>query len=243
MKTYYHITKQEYLDSIFAEGLKPSLGDNSQLAYDNRPLVYLCKEKDLPYWQILLNNPVVLQVELDKEPERFYYGLYSEYICEETIPTDCIIKVVDTLSPSEGHMKQLCLSYISCLSRFAVDCARYYDGQYDSYDKKAVLEDLRLSALAYLNIFTERLDFSVLTKEEVRKELIDIGESGDYSFCDTYNNTDIRLYEQLLYYPEDELSEVRKKLYNFIKDTFEGCLDVNTGGWTGYNCNYKYNVA
>ena len=60
----YHITSRANLPGILANGLCPSIGNNSALCRENDQRIYLTDEKSLPYWVILLNikDPVLLKV-------------------------------------------------------------------------------------------------------------------------------------------------------------------------------------
>ena len=77
----------------------------------------------------------------------------------------------------------------------------------------------------------KRMDYSVLSKDEIREELECMGERGAFTIVDWYLNTDYKLYEQLIHYPEDSLTKKRTMLYDYIATTFDGCLDISTGGW------------
>ena len=35
----------------------------------------------------------------------------------------------------------------------------------------------------------------------------------------------------IIEYPEDDLSENRKKIYDYIYKNLDGCLDIDTGGF------------
>ena len=71
----------------------------------------------------------------------------------------------------------------------------------------------------------------VLTKENIINEIQNLGENGAFTICDMYCNSGKRLYQMLIEYPDDDLPEDRKKIYNCICKTFDGCLEVNTGGF------------
>lgn len=225
---YYHLTSKENAAKILKDGLKPMLGENSMLVSEERPAIYLCKRKDLPYWKILLKREVILQVEESDgmQIERIDYGEYSEYLCSTEIPAEKIKRVYIKMDSIQA-MKDLCLSYIITFSRCTEIAARHYN--YPDQDYGAELEELLdCSLAAALN-----LDYSVLSRREIKNELINHGDNGCYTFLDTYLDDDVRMYEQLVRYPEDKFAEKRAKLYQYIKKAFKGCLNVNTGGWTG----------
>lgn len=227
MKYFYHLTDKDALPGILKNGLIPQIGPRSESAKETENFVFLCRHKDIPYWKILINKPVLLRVYLDQEKtEEYGYDCYSEYLVKDKIPPENIKRVYPKIDTVKA-MKDLCVSYIYTFSHLVTDFARYYRG--DDYVNKERLE----TQLTVLKIGTQNLDYSSLTKKEIRKELKDAGENGGYTFVDRYMNTDRRLYEQLLYYPEDDFFESRKWLNRTIKNIFKGCLKVNTGGW-GY---------
>ena len=82
----YHITSRANLPGILANGLCPSIGNNSALCRENDQRIYLTDEKSLPYWVILLNikDPVLLKVS-DISAEKFAYDIYKEFIYTGTI--------------------------------------------------------------------------------------------------------------------------------------------------------------
>ena len=51
--TFYHITTPECVDSILKNGLMAQIGENAKLVGTEDPYVYLCYEKDIPFWMIL----------------------------------------------------------------------------------------------------------------------------------------------------------------------------------------------
>ena len=232
-KYYYHITDEKHLPEILKNGLKPMIGENSSLVGETDPTIYLCRHKDVPYWKILLGKTVVLQIkDLNvADDDHCQYHHYDEYLYRETIPA-YKIKRVYFPTPSSNVMKNLCLSYISSFNQCAEIAARYYNmhDEEECYDE--CYEEFDASLNCCLAV-TERLDYSVLTTREIRKELREWGDYGAYTFVDRYLDTGKRLYQQLVLYPNDEFEKKRKALHHYIAKTFRGCLDVNIGGWTG----------
>lgn len=58
----YHITDKPTTAKILKEGLKPMIGPNSKLVDETEPAIYLCRRKDIYYWQILLQKFVILAI-------------------------------------------------------------------------------------------------------------------------------------------------------------------------------------
>ena len=78
---------------------------------------------------------------------------------------------------------------------------------------------------------SKHLDFNLCNEDYLKQELIADGEDGEYTLCDEYNDAGLKLYELLIYYPEDELSEKRNLIYMYCKENINNILNINTGGW------------
>lgn len=224
----YHLTSKENIPSILKEGLKPSVGKNSKKANDNKPSLYLCEYEDIEYWQIILGYDSLLKVKVDDKDScnKFEYSTYSEFIYEDTIAPDKI-EVIPLNPPSQYKYEKLLLSYLNTISTACIYCADYYSREYTN-----LKEDIVLNAINTVRIVGDKLDYNKIDTYKIRKELKEIGEEGYYTFLDMYLNTGKKLWEQLIYYPCDNLKEPREWLYNFINKNFKGCLDLCTGGWT-----------
>lgn len=64
MAYLYHVTTEENAKSILKNGLIPKIGERSQLVGETEKYVYLCGRKDVPFWSLILDKPVVLRVEV-----------------------------------------------------------------------------------------------------------------------------------------------------------------------------------
>jgi hypothetical protein len=133
-------------------------------------------------------------------------------------------------------MENLCYRHIDSLSSFKVQCAVYYyyadKPDIKGYDGEERLESLKHDANALL-VVLPNLDYSILSKDDIKKHLKNEGESGEYTICDRYEFTGHKLYVQLIHYPKDDFTKTRKQIYEYIKNTFKGCLGIDTGGWCG----------
>lgn len=233
MITLYHITSDENYYSIKEHGLVAKIGSNSGLCQEKKSRIFLSDKASLPYWYILLARPnsVILEVKLNSYPRKFQYGLYKEYVASKSIPPDRI-RLSGVISPSgiTEAMKELCESYAYDLGHVCIRLIRYYEGQIDY----ATLDARYLSI--YVGVLS-RLDFSCLTQDEWRAYFRELGESGIYTFLDSYEVAGkpecSSLWLKLTTYPPDELSPLRNAMVSFIKANFPRCLDMNTGGWTG----------
>ena len=82
MAYLYHVTTEENAKSILKNGLIPKIGERSQLVGETEKYVYLCGRKDVPFWSLILDKPVVLRVEMKdgevNENNVYQYSYYSE---------------------------------------------------------------------------------------------------------------------------------------------------------------------
>ena len=98
MAYLYHVTTEENAKSILKNGLILKIGERSQLVGETEKYVYLCGRKDVPFWSLILDKPVVLRVEMKEgevdENNVFRYSYYSETLTETAIPAERIQKAV-----------------------------------------------------------------------------------------------------------------------------------------------------
>lgn len=221
----YHITDEHGLQEIKESGmLKPNIGEHSQIAEEKEKYLYLCDQPSIPYWQILLDKHILLQIPYDmlKDTELFVYTNYREYLTTEEIPYDKI-KYIGTIEPDKNVMKELCIEYLYQISYVCTNIARYYDHHHVS--ETDINRDIRILLSCLKN-----LDYESISTCRITDTLYKYGESGAYTFVDTYKNTNEQLWSQLIKYPKDNTSTLRKKLYKYIKQTFPTyVLTINTG--------------
>lgn len=226
----YHLTDQNSVAKILISGLVPKIGENSKLCQEQHAYIYLCDRISVPYWQIILNKPCVIRIpyHVISDTKRYDYGNYCEFLTQESIPAEYITEILMPVFDRANIMHQLNLSYLKSISYTCVSLARYYH-----YQDKDMTDYLRRN----LNILTHtlnNLDYSVSNETALIDYLTAYGDDGEYAFTDTHMNTPTKLWEQLILYPKDELSELRKKLHNYIQQNFsDHLLSINTGGWTG----------
>lgn len=245
-QTYYHITKPKNIKTILQGGLKQLYGENSKAINDKRePRIYLCSKKSIDAWCIMLGEKTVIEVVL---PDNFSgielvgdSKISDEYICKTAIPVEYITRHFKK-QPSKNILYELQKNYIYSLSYFCVLCARYYTpgtGWKDDPELKSEIEEaIKVYGECIIPVIS-RLNYQDMPREEKRRILRLIGDSGDYSFCDEYAvNYDPskpvkRLYQMLIEYEQDEFANLRRQIYKLITINFKYCLRVNTGGWTG----------
>ncbi len=236
---FYHITTKENAEIILKEGLKPMIGPNSQLIDEKEPAIYLCKRKDVPYWQIILQRFTILAIDeaaVKLEGDYYFkYNLYDEYIIKQAIKPEFIKKVyMPTNREKQNH--DLCLDYLYNLSRFCEVCARWYD-THDPEDSEndgnpEWFEEIKFDSKLLTQVLPN-LNYAAIDKSEIRAQLKSMGENGMYTFCGKFYDENKRLYQKLIDYPNDEITDYRKQIYDYIRTNLKGCLSVNTGGWCG----------
>lgn len=236
MEPLYHLTEERYLTEILKNGLIPQLGDKCKLIEDEREGVFLCGYDQIPYWQILLNRSVILQInDIDKYSleEFLYSGNNKEYLSEQIIPPEKI--KIFSLSASDFRTKEvmieLCTDYIYQISSLCVKCARYYNmPQLMNFEKEFCIKDIIYNALKITAVLPN-LDYTIDDMSRWVNLLKLIGEEGHYTFCDNYGNTENKLWQQLIDYPSDASEKVRREIYNFIQYTFPFAETLDTGGF------------
>lgn len=229
--TLYHVTDIKRIGTILKNGLLPMLGNDSAMCNEERAAIFLCEEKDVPYWEILLGKRGVLRVESKSQLKSFSCGFYREYYMYDRIPPE-YLSIARFSEPKVLHMKQLCINYLFTISHLCVKIIILYHYNQNCDDFQLLLQELD-QELSTMLVILSRLDYSKLSFDEIKKALLTYSDDGEYTFLDTYQNTSVRLYEQIDNFATDLTKINRHNLYLFIKETFSGCLDINTGGWTG----------
>lgn len=222
--TFYHITTPECVDSILKNGLMAQIGENAKLVGTEDPYVYLCYEKDIPFWMILLQSSVILEITGFKGVlESYPYNGYAELIALDSIPAK-YIHVSDLKPDLSEAMKHLCISYVYTLSNLCAEIMNYYENKYpwDKEYRDGLMEDIRSVAQTL-----KLLDYTCVPPEELKQAIWDSGD-GSYSFVGRYQNDyeDENSYiwkkivseeTDLLYLYTKELSQtIQEKFPNFL---------------------------
>ena len=227
----YHVTTMDAAKQILKTGLIPNIGPNSRVCHEETPRIYLCDKKDIPFWNILLDKNVILKIEFDHNElenyEEVSYKDYGEYMSTSSIPADKI-KLSRIKIDKEDAMKKLCIDTLYAISDVTRKVADYYNRpQWAHLTHDDIMQHLDVTIC-----ILERLDYSSLTKQHIKKELKLMGEELCMNtFVDYYFNTNLRLYQQLTQYPKDDLTEKLSTLRKLIENKLKGCLTVNTGGY------------
>lgn len=217
---FYHLTAEDIATTIFEQGtLKASYGSNNLLCNEAKPYVFFCDEESVPYWSVLLRKSAAVPFDLRGQCTLNYYnyGLYSEFYINEDVRVRTMKPVAVTAD--EYVYKQLRECYTSTLSMLVTQGLR------TDVDKQYWLHDVS-GTVAVL----ERLNFRDAPREELTSVLRDLAADGEYTFLDTYNNTPIRCYQQLLKITDPLTRLACETLYDAIVRNFKGVLDLNTGG-------------
>lgn len=233
MTTLYHITDKRNVPDILKHGLKPGIGSNSKICYEEKPLIYLTDEMSVPYWQILLGieTPVILAVQLNETPELVKYYWYNEYITDAAIPADRITTVTNINSQitDKEVLQNLCYDQMIALSHICVTIVTCYER---NESLKPFIDDITRELAV-----CKRLNFTCYSQKSWQELLKAYGNEGAYTFCDKYdvwgNKQHPPLWQKITMYPQDEFTDIRNNISEFIQKSFPDCLDLNTGGWTG----------
>lgn len=241
MPYLYHVTTEENAKSILKNGLIPKIGERSQLVGETEKYVYLCGRKDVPFWSLILDKPVVLRVEMKDgevhENNVYQYSYYSEILAETAIPAERIRKSRVSRSLTNEQMKDLALSYVDMISLICVKFAEYITYIDDEPEENAEEDKTAIElTIESLKFTLPHLNFSGINAKMLRDHLHERGDGG-CTLCDRYEpnwkegEKYIRLYDLLNSHPL--ATDNTKWLYKWLKKTFPRRLRVNTGGWTG----------
>ena len=219
----YHVTNKENFHKILQTGLQPSIGLNSSHAGEDKPMIYLADAHNAPLWQTILGYQYALRIDMAglPKPEKYEYDDMAEYMYSEPIPPERIAPV--RLADRPRAQGQLCVGYIHTLSLFSLQTAIFLD-RYADNDK--MRQDL-INWASTLNEVLPRLHWSQMDPEYCRKKLIEEGEDGEYTLCDTWMYSKECLWEQI----RKLNTPTTDALYEWIKDHLSPYLNVNTGGW------------
>lgn len=176
MTYLYHVTTEENVKSILKNGLIPKIGERSQLVGETEKYVYLCGRKDVPFWSLILDKPVVLRVEMKdgevNENNVYQYSYYSETLTETAIPAERIRKSRVSRSLTDEQMKDLALSYVDMISLICVKFAEYITYIDDEPEEEAAEDrqaiELTIEALKFT---LPHLNFSGVNAKMLRDHL------------------------------------------------------------------------
>lgn len=217
---FYHLTTEDAAAIISEQGmLKASYGSNNLLCNEAKPYVFFCDEESVPYWSVLLRKPVAIPFDLRGHHTLNYYnyGLYSEFYLNEDVRIRAMKPI--TVTADDSVYKKLRERYISTLSALVTRGLR------TDVDKQCWVHDV-FGTVAVI----WRLNFRDASREELTTVLRGLADDGEYTFLDTYNNTPIRCYHQLLKITDPLTCLARATLYDAIVRNFKSVLDLDTGG-------------
>lgn len=231
-REFYHLTTKENADNILKNGLKCDIGSNSKLAEEYDKCIFLCDSKDIPYWYLILNYDTLLSVICEEDDlTNMTYSIYGEYSSKKDIGPECISLIEDDIQVSDYHVESLSLEYLYLMNRICSLSARIYSKNHTAYNKDRLKIGLDSSLTIFFNT-CDKLNYLSIDNKKIIDILVYIGGEGDYTFCDIYDCTDKRLWEQLIEYDcEDEMKVNLRKVYDYIKTNLDWCNKVDTGGW------------
>lgn len=250
----YHLTKKENMKSILDNGLIPKIGEHSKIVGEDTPAIYMSERKHIPYWRMIfpdLDALVKIEFEGNLDDYDVYtqqFSGYGQVIVTDKIENSRLEEVkLNKVKPDtlDKVNKCFCESLLNEISRFCVHACRYYTYlEPDETDPEQIEtnkerhDSLRYN-LDYFKSFLPKLDYSKISKQDIREELKFQGENGAYTLVDKYDVyyqpgvKNKRLYQQLTLFSKDDLTDDLIWLNNWIRTNLKGCLKVNTGGWTG----------
>lgn len=217
---YYHITKTEYLPSICKYGLQPWTGPKSTLINDKRRAVFLCSYESLSVWVPFIKGDIILEVELDHELPTQEYGLQVEYVSEEAIPS---LAIKRALYP-EFIYSDISIRFYSDEIAFLSNTAFRYLRAVSCGDK-AMWENVLMDIVDILNVAPQYKGF--VPVELICGCLVELGNSGEYTFLDCDMLDDIPMWKHL----SNAVDVEAKSLSRYIQEQFYDVLDMDTGGY------------
>lgn len=232
---YFHITEKNRIDKILEEGLVPMIGENSRIAIEKEPLVCLCDEGSLPMWMITLGRKNEDVIEVDAEdlvlgPDYSGTPEYAEYRLREHIDPSRLRKTEGAVTQEkyDAAMRWMCIDNLYTVSHLCLMCAQYY--RCDEEKDPEETEDM-LALLQMQTAVLERLDYTSVSRQELKEKLREHGECGYNTYDDFWRDTKYKLHQMLTRYPEDSLTVARKRFRKAINRQLKGTLTMNTGGW------------
>lgn len=209
MKTIlYHVTKANLVDSIFKNGLVPSIGPRSYVSGEQEAHIYLCDKESVPMWKALLNADTVLRVVIDdsilkndKICHFCQYTGYSEYFLIKPIAPKsiCISREEFMLSEEEKH-----LVMISKINEITELCNAYLyaivlPNSKSTESKLRFLSNVSLTA-EMIKETIEKFDYNELPMDYIL-DYISSGEQTLFTMVQVTPKTQLMLYDLLGTYP------------------------------------------
>lgn len=228
---YYHLTTEKNLNSILKQGILPKIGERSALNMEKKPSIYLCNYHDLPIWSFLLGLPITIQIPKESVTidNTFEYQIQTEYITYKPISQKGLSTIktpkLDKTMQNE-IVTHLCMALSTTLTRLAIF--------YERYQNDTELLNHILQSLNCVGYMISQVPWNDIDCQNLQNELKKSAESGEYIFTDTYKDTNKRLWEQVLFYPESD-QKICKSYQQFIQNIASMPTKIkflSTGGWT-----------
>lgn len=221
MKKYYHVTKNENVSSILANGLISSTGTNSKKIEDNRKGIFLCDTADIPYWSILLGlvgDCAVFEVTLPDEakPEYLRYCCYGEYLYTEDISPENIV-LANIPTSSQEAMTALCQQYLITFSRFSSDYMYYHMYAEQTEEDYLYIRGMLKAIIAVL----PHLNYASCDKQKILDFYTEYSDEGETVFTDYLEGIDEMLFDSMLWFGGNEFYDDIKVLHDFIKNNLD----------------------
>lgn len=198
------------------------------MAHETEKAIYLCEQKDIRKWAMLLKRNAVLRIKIKKEKlSEPAQCILSEYKSFKNIPAKaCEIYNFDLSKNQEQDRKELLDSYLHAFSRWLIRDLNNMTSQND-FDNTAKT----ITALC------NRMELYKLPEEYMIKIMTEYGESGEYAMSDKYNGTNNRIWNEFATHLS---SKIASKFTKTMTESFRSALLCDTGGF--YTDNYYDNM-
>jgi len=226
---YYLAKNDKEYEQIMKEGIIPTEKCIADISMDKEKITLLCEFNQVGKWKILEQKPIVLRIsnvakEDCKEVELVDIAkrlIYDRVISPENIERAYVFT-------TRKQMKELCVAYAIGLSIIISNTIYHYDNNTPEHEK--FVEYISKSTNNIVSTI-DRLDYKNNWRW-VAKKLREYADEGNYTFLDTYCNSDIKLYEQITMFPRDDTYGDRWVLRKCIQTAFKNMLNLDTGGYT-----------
>ena len=254
----YHLTTPDAACRLRKEGLVPSIGERGAMCLEKENVICFCDAQSVPYWSRLLGLSVLFSVNSEDLDIFALIGRLKCNHCYEfrytkPIPASLLkgCKPFKTISREKENW--LCESYMSVFHMICTQFALYYLSPSLSDEGREDSREFLAKTVSSSLFFARNLDFSnfpsKMARASIRKYAFTDRCVVDKAWWDAANKAmpdyvaafaertaakkEYRLYQMLKKYPNDEFTDLRRELYDFIVKTFRptGCLDINTGSF------------
>lgn len=237
----YHVTYKDAVEDIMELGLEPRYGANSQKIKDERgERLYLTTEDKINEWMAYLNADAVIRIDITDMSKRsgiwgdfertFTVDDNGEKSCNAWICPECLSEYKVKRDHELGNY-QVLIASISALSNV---CSSVCNSMLGRSNMSA--DDIN-SILNHCTAVNENINpvTNPWYINDLKTYLIELGEEGCYTFCDTLfdigRTPGPKLYKVLPKFNDPETQEAREAFSNMIERLYGNITsDLYTGG-------------